>query len=93
MKEISELCQPGSVLIGDVLADGLKKNRTPESKKVWDEKATLAISFCSKPDELVGKFGFECSFYPIGHKEANFGRFDKDGKTEYLKKPSSLFSN
>ena len=36
LKEISELCQPGSVLIGDVLADGWKTNRTPESKKVWD---------------------------------------------------------
>ena len=84
LKEISELCLQGSVLIGDVLhPDFGKASSLKESKKVWTENSTGAVSFCAKPDELLGKFGFECKFYSLGDEEANFGRFE-EGKQRHV---------
>ena len=49
--------------------------------ETWEKMGSVMKSYCSQPDELLGKFGFDCNYYHVGeHEEANFGKFDENLK-------------
>lgn len=75
LKQISDLCSEGSVLFGDII--NREYVEYIQKFKSWQENQSNLKSHCSRPDELLGKFGFDCKYYRIGeHKEAQFGKFD-----------------
>ena len=73
LKQISELCVEGSVLLGDLY----NREFIEHVNKIKEWEKSVMKSHCSQPDELLKRFGFDCIYYQIGvNEEANFGKFD-----------------